>query len=82
MEMKSTFARMRILIKMIHALGVERGRTALETVDLVTLLKEEFGEVRTVLAGDTCDQGFLACGHQTFHGLARNLKRDACPGVR
>jgi hypothetical protein len=26
---------------------------------LATFIKQQFGKVRTVLAGDTCDQGFF-----------------------
>src|SRR4029078_4653298 len=51
------------LVDVIDALGVERGRTADETVHLVALGQQQFGQVAAVLSGDTGDEGALAsCG--------------------
>ncbi len=47
---------MRVFIDMVHPLGVEQRRAALDAVDLVTLLKQELGEVATVLAGNSSYQ--------------------------
>ena len=52
---------MRILVEMVDAVGVEQRAAALDTVDFVAFLQQEFGEIATVLAGDAGDEGF-------FHG--------------
>jgi hypothetical protein len=52
-----------VLVEMIHALGVEERRTALDAVDLLSLLQQELGEVGTVLPGDAGNEGFF------LHGL-------------
>jgi hypothetical protein len=54
---------MRILVDMVHTLRVERGRTALDTVDDVAFFKQKFGEVRAVLSGDASDEGDFGLGH-------------------
>ena len=43
----------RVLVKMIDAVGVERTGAADDAVDLVALAEQEFGEIRPVLPGDT-----------------------------
>jgi hypothetical protein len=48
-------------IEMIDPLGVEGGGAALDAVDLIALLQQEFSQVGTVLAGDAGDEGAL--GH-------------------
>ena len=46
---------MRVSVKMINALRVEKGRTTLEAMNGVTFFKQEFREVGTVLA---CNTGY------------------------
>jgi hypothetical protein len=52
---------MPVHIEMINPLRVEQGGTALDAVNLVTQVQKVFGQIRTVLAGDTGDEGFA--GH-------------------
>jgi hypothetical protein len=49
----------RILIEVINTIGVEERRSSLNAVNLVSFGEEKLGEVRSVLAGNSCDQGFL-----------------------
>jgi len=49
---------MRVLINMIHALRVERGRSSLQSMDLVALFEQKLGQIRAVLASCPGDQGF------------------------
>ena len=46
-------------IDVVDAGGVEERGAALDAVDLVAFGEEEFGEVGSVLAGDSGDEGFL-----------------------
>ena len=50
---------MRITVKMVDAAGVEGGGPADDSMNFVTFGEEQFGEVGTVLSGDTGDKGFL-----------------------
>ncbi len=60
--------RVRILVEMVDAVGVEQRGAALDAVYLVALGQQQFGQVHAVLAGDTGDQcafahaGSLAAG--------------------
>ena len=47
-------------VDVVDPLGVEVRRPSYQPVDLVTLVQEEFGQVRPVLTGDSRDQGNLA----------------------
>ena len=44
-----------VLVEVVDPVGVEVRGAALDPVDLVALLEQELREVRTVLAGYTCD---------------------------
>lgn len=46
-----------VAVEVVDTAGVEGGRAADDAVDLVALGKEELGEVGTILAGDTGDEG-------------------------
>ena len=46
-----------ILVNVIHPLGIEATRTALNPMDDVAFLEQELGQVRTILAGDSRDEG-------------------------
>jgi hypothetical protein len=48
-------ARVRML-KVIDAPAVHAGRSAHHAMNLITLVEEKFGQVRTILAGDARDQ--------------------------
>lgn len=49
-------ADMRILVEMIDARGVERGRPALDPVHVVAETEQILGEICSVLPGDAGDQ--------------------------
>jgi hypothetical protein len=51
--------RVRIFVNMVNTVGIEQRRPALDAMNLVAFGEEKFSEVRTVLAGDSCDEGFL-----------------------
>ncbi|MCY1422674.1 hypothetical protein D9M71_383660 [compost metagenome] len=53
---------MRILVDVVHTLGVEGGSAALDAVDFVALFQQEFCEVGAVLAGDTGNKSFFGHG--------------------
>jgi DNA polymerase III subunit gamma/tau len=66
MQDKVAIINMGILIEMIHPLGVEQGRTALDAVNDIALTEQEFSQIGTVLAGDAGDQ----CGfHEVKVGI-------------
>jgi len=49
---KEVFIRiMRILIEMIDSLGIEKGRSSLDSVYLVSLGQKEFCEIGSILSG-------------------------------
>jgi hypothetical protein len=52
-------AQVRVLVDVVHPRGVEQARAPLDAVDHVALGQQELGQVGTVLAGDTGDQGCL-----------------------
>jgi hypothetical protein len=58
-EKEPDIRQMRVLIEMIDPAAVEAARAADEAVHLVTLVEEEFGQIRAVLAGDSREQGFF-----------------------
>ena len=62
MQLEAGVIDMRILINMIHALGVQRRGTPLDAMHLVALLKQKFSKVGAVLAGHTGDEGTFAHG--------------------
>src|SRR6202049_4365032 len=50
-EAEENAALVRVMIEMVDAAGVERGRTALHAMDAIAFIQEELGEIRPVLAG-------------------------------
>jgi hypothetical protein len=46
----------RVLVQVIDAVGVKQAGAALDAVDGVALVQQEFGEVGAVLAGDAGDE--------------------------
>ena len=63
---------MGIFVEVVDAGGVEERGAALDAVDFVAFAEEELGEVSAVLAGDSCDEGFLQRG--------ASVERDAAIG--
>jgi hypothetical protein len=49
----------RILVDMVDAVGIEQRRSSLDAVDFIAFGEEKLGEVGSILAGNSCDQGFL-----------------------
>jgi hypothetical protein len=47
----------RVLVDVVHPLGVEAAGAALDAVDDVPFFEQKLGEVRAVLAGDAGDEG-------------------------
>jgi hypothetical protein len=47
---------MRLLVEVINARGVERGRPPLDAVHLIVQAKQIIGEIGAVLPGDAGDQ--------------------------
>ena len=64
-----------IPIKVVNAFGVDERGAAFDAVDLVTFTQQVFGQVGTVLTGDTGNQGF-AWGHVYEFGV--NEDERAC----
>ena len=63
-QLQTNVVFVRILIEVVNAVRVELRRTALDAVDFVALVKQEFREVRAVLArdaGDECFSGRHGC---------------------
>ena len=59
MQHKIAVVDVRILVNVVHPLGVERRGSALDAVHFVTFFQQQFREVGTVLAGDACDECFF-----------------------
>ncbi len=68
---KLTFLDVRILIKMIDAIGIEQGGATLDAVDDIPLMQQEFREIRAVLAGDAGNESYF--GHLESNGLFLTL---------
>lgn len=56
-QLEAGVLKMRVLEDMINTGGVEAGCTALDAVHDVAFFKQEFGQVRTVLACDAGNKG-------------------------
>ena len=74
-EGRMSIVHMRVLIDVIDPLGVEQRGTAFDAMDLIALFQQEFGQIGSVLAGDTGDES-LAC-HGNYLGVESRLKADA-----
>ena len=59
MKDKPRAREMGIAVEMVDALSVESTRAADDAMDFVSLVQEEFGKVRAVLAGDSGNEGFF-----------------------
>ena len=56
----------RVLVQVVDAVGVEQAAAALDAVDLVALLQEQFCQIRAVLARHARDQGNLLVRRHSF----------------
>ena len=56
MEHELLLRHMRVLVDVIHPLGVEQRRPPLDAMHLVPLFQQQFGQVRPVLTGHAGDQ--------------------------
>ena len=54
MQLEVSVVHMRILVDVVHALGIETASTALDAVNDIAFFQKKFSEVRAVLA---CDAG-------------------------
>ena len=62
----------RILVQVVDAIGVEQRGAALDAVDFVALVQQEFGEVGAVLAGDAGDEGFFHITRGKRHRIPKS----------
>ena len=62
MKEEAAVSLVRVLVEMFQPLCMEGARPADETMDHIVLGKEELGEIRTILAGDTRNKGDLCHG--------------------
>ena len=70
----------RVLVDVVHPLGVEQAGAALDAVHDIAFFEQEFGQVAAVLAGDAGDQGDLGgggCVHAGCAGAAWCLRKSA-----
>jgi hypothetical protein len=68
----------RVLVQMVYTVRVEERRAALDSVHLVSLLEEEFGEVGTILPGDAGNQSFLRQIIDLHLGHGAHVLSGAC----
>ena len=59
MKNEVTVFLVRVCIEVINPIGVDQRSPTLDAVNFVTLFEKKFREIRAILAGDTCDKGFL-----------------------
>jgi hypothetical protein len=56
MQYEAAAGLMRVLIQMVDTIGIEQRGTALDAVDLVALVEQQFGQISAVLAGNAGNQ--------------------------
>ncbi len=61
-EEEAYFFLVAVFVEMVDAVGVEKAGAALDAVDDVAFVEEEFGEVGAVLTGDASDEGDFGLG--------------------
>jgi len=49
----------RVLVEVVDAVGVEQRTAALDAVDFVAFVEQEFSQIGAVLAGNAGDEGFF-----------------------
>ena len=68
----------RVLIQVVDAVGIEQAGTALDAMNLIAFVEQQFGEVRAVLASHAGDEGnfvFLAHGRLGLMAVAFETNR-------
>jgi hypothetical protein len=67
---------------MVDTVGVEERRTALDAVNLVAFGEEKLGKIRSVLTGNSCNEGFLQNDNSPcISGLALDSLSDTPIGT-
>ncbi|MNL02313.1 hypothetical protein D3C87_1228140 [compost metagenome] len=56
MQVKPAVGVMGILVEVVDAIGIEQGSPALDPVDLIALLQQQLGQIRTILSRNPRDQ--------------------------
>jgi hypothetical protein len=56
MEDESSVSDMRILVKVVDAIGVEQRTAPLDAMDGIAFAQQKLGQISSVLSGDTGDQ--------------------------
>jgi len=65
---------MRFMVEVVYTVGVEQGGPALDTVDYVVLMQEQFCQVGSVLACYAGDEGFFhGCYSKDFKAISGAL---------
>jgi hypothetical protein len=53
---------MGVLVQVVDPVCIEQGGSPFDAVDFISFFQEEFGQVGTVLSGDTGNEGFFCHG--------------------
>jgi len=48
-----------ILVDVVNAVGIKQRRSPLYAMDLIAFGEEKLGEIGSILAGNSCNKGFL-----------------------
>ena len=62
----------RVFVQMLNAIGVEGARPANDAVDFVAQAQQQLGQVRSILTGNSRDQGAVGgsrVGHEKWRGV-------------
>ena len=62
-KMQPRILDMRIDIDVVNSHSVERARTSYDSVNLITLRKEKFSKIRTILSGDSGDESLSSLAY-------------------
>jgi hypothetical protein len=73
MEVEAWIIAVGVLVEVIDSGGIEEAGASFDAVDGVAFFEEEFGEVGTVLAGDSSDESGL---HEWESGVARERRAE------
>ena len=76
---KFTRLDMRVLIQVVDTVRVEQRGPAFDTVYLIAFLQKKFGQIGSVLAGDTRDKRFFCHFHFVRLYLSSNRTMSSSP---
>ena len=68
-QLEACVVHMRVLVDMVYALSVKAGRAALDSVNGIAFIQQEFSEVGAVLAGNAGDQGGFGLRVDVAHAV-------------